>query len=44
MVYEELRRCLNLVNIPEIERFDSFNIKLYEVMENVLSKCLDPTD
>ncbi|KAL4502359.1 hypothetical protein ABPG72_011946 [Tetrahymena utriculariae] len=44
LVYEELRRVINLINIPEIERFDNLSNKIFEVMEDVLSRCLLPTD
>jgi len=43
-VYEELRKILFHINIPDIARFEVLNGKIYEVMESVLSRCLMPTD
>jgi len=44
LVYEELRKILFHINIPDISRFEVLNSKIYEVMERVLSRCLSPTD
>jgi len=33
-----------MINIPEIERFDNLIKKIYEVMEDVLTKSVKPTD
>ncbi|KRX07898.1 P-loop containing nucleoside triphosphate hydrolase [Pseudocohnilembus persalinus] len=44
LVYEEQRRILTMINIPEIERFDNLNSGISEVMEQVLSRCQLPTD
>ncbi|KAL4503241.1 hypothetical protein ABPG72_000847 [Tetrahymena utriculariae] len=44
LVYEELRRIINLINVPEIQRFDNFNNRIFQVMEDVLERSLKPTD
>jgi len=43
-VYEELKRMLNIINIPEIDRFDNLSEKIYEVTEQLLMNCLAPTN
>jgi dynamin 1-like protein len=39
-----MRRSLNLVNLRELDRFENLNLKIFEVMEQVLNDCLVPTD
>jgi dynamin 1-like protein len=43
-IYEELRKILFGINIPEITRFDNLSNKIFEVMDTLLKKCLQPTD
>lgn len=43
-VYEELRRILYTINIPDIERFENLRNSIFNVMEEVLNKCLAPTN
>ena len=43
-VYEELRKILFLINIPEVTRFDNLSAKIAEVMDQLLKRCLFPTD
>jgi len=43
-VYEELRKILFAINIPEITRFDNLSAKIYDIMDSLLKKCLVPTD
>lgn len=42
-VYEELRRVVIEVNLPELSQFYKLQSKICDVMENVLDKCLTPT-
>lgn len=42
-VYEELRRIVIEINLPELSQFYKLNSKICDVMENVLDKCLSPT-
>ena len=44
IVFEELRRVINQITIPEIERFDTLSNRISEVIENLLNKCLVQTD
>eukprot|EP01016_Furgasonia_blochmanni_P003880 TRINITY_DN1151_c0_g1_i1.p1 TRINITY_DN1151_c0_g1~~TRINITY_DN1151_c0_g1_i1.p1 ORF type:complete len:735 (+),score=207.31 TRINITY_DN1151_c0_g1_i1:68-2272(+) len=44
LVHEELRRILMQINIPEITRYDILAQNLLQVMEDVLNRCLVPTD
>ena len=43
-VHEELRKILFLINIPEVTRFDNLSAKIAEVMDQLLKRCLLPTD
>ena len=43
-VFEELRKILFLINIPEITRFDNLSTRIAEVMDHLLKRCLIPTD
>ncbi len=42
-VYEELRRVVIEVNLPELAQYYKLQSKICDVMENVLDKCLTPT-
>lgn len=42
-VYEELRRIVIEIDLPELSHFYKLNSKICDVMENVLDKCLTPT-
>lgn len=42
-VYEELRRIVIEIDLPELVHFYKLNSKICDVMENVLDKCLTPT-
>lgn len=44
MVYEELRKIIISINIPEISRYYKFHSRICDVMEGVLDKCLTPTN
>ncbi|CAD8126124.1 unnamed protein product [Paramecium sonneborni] len=44
IVFEELRRVINQISIPEIERFDTLANRISEVIENLLNKCLRQTE
>lgn len=44
MVYEELRRLVTLSDIPELSRFSPLRDRVILVMEEVLKKCLAPTN
>jgi dynamin 1-like protein len=41
--YEELRRMVIQINLPELKQFYKLESKICDVMENVLDKCLTPT-
>eukprot|EP00828_Plagiopyla_frontata_P019822 TRINITY_DN2533_c0_g1_i6.p1 TRINITY_DN2533_c0_g1~~TRINITY_DN2533_c0_g1_i6.p1 ORF type:complete len:579 (-),score=112.53 TRINITY_DN2533_c0_g1_i6:168-1904(-) len=43
LIFDELRRLIYQINIPEIQRFEIFNAEIYNVMDQVLTKCLKPT-
>ena len=42
-VYEELRKIIINIKIPELQRYYRLNSKVCDVMEGVLDKCLTPT-
>ena len=41
-VYEELRRIVIEIDLPELTHFYKLNSRICDVMENVLDKCLTP--
>ena len=43
-VFDELRNIVNQIKINEINRYRKLDSKIRSVMEDVLSKCLDPTN
>lgn len=44
MVYEELRKIVFEIDIPELVRFTALRRQMNEVMLNLLNKCLKPTN
>ena len=42
-VYEELRKIVISIQLPELKRYYRLQTKICDVMENVLDKCLSPT-
>jgi len=42
-VYQELRKLVLNIDIPELQRFYRLQSKICDVMEGVLDKCLSPT-
>ena len=44
LIHEELRRLIHVIRIPEIERFENLNFKIFGVMEKLLSKSLMKTE
>jgi dynamin 1-like protein len=42
-VYEELRKIVINIQIPELTRYYRLQSKICDVMESVLDKCLTPT-
>lgn len=42
-VYEELRRIVIEIDVPELTHFYKLQSRICDVMENVLDKCLTPT-
>ena len=42
-VYEELRRVVIDINLPEMNQYYKLHSKACDVMQNVLEKCLTPT-
>lgn len=43
LVYEELRRVVIEIKVPELTPYYRLQSKMCDVMENVLDKCLTPT-
>jgi replication fork clamp-binding protein CrfC len=43
-VYDELKGIVASIDIPEITRYKKLEIKIKGVMENVLDRCLEPTN
>jgi len=43
-VYDELRTIIYQIEIPEIFRYRKLDSKIRSIMEDVLNKCLDPTN
>lgn len=43
-VFDELRNIVGQIRIPEINKYKKLDNKIRFVMEDVLSKCLDPTN
>ena len=44
LVYEELRRIIVEIDMPELKRFTNLRKKLVEVMYSLLTKSLQPTN
>lgn len=44
MVYEELRRLVLEIRLPELERYYKLQSRMHDVMESVLNDCLTPTN
>ena len=42
LVYEELRKIVNEIDLPEFHRFQNLRQKIVEIMYNLLSKSLNP--
>lgn len=42
-VYEELRRVVIDIHLPELNQYYKLHSKICDVMQNVLEKCLTPT-
>lgn len=42
-VYEELRKVVIEIKVPELAPYYRLQSKMCDVMENVLDKCLTPT-
>jgi dynamin 1-like protein len=43
-VYDELKYIVNSIEIPEIIRYKKLESKIKDVMDDVLEKCLEPTN
>ena len=43
-VYEELRRLVLQIQMPELTRYYKLQSRMYDVMESVLNTCLNPTN
>ena len=43
-VYDELKYIVNSIEIPEIVRYKKLESRIRDVMDNVLEKCLEPTN
>ena len=44
MVYEELRRLMLQIQLPELSRYYKLQSRIHDVMEGVLNSCLEPTN
>ena len=44
LIHEELRRLIYTVKIPEIERYENLNKKIFLVMEDLLHRSLKKTE
>ncbi len=44
LVYEELRRIVTEVDMPEFDRFQNLRKKIIDIMYQLLNKCLLPTN
>jgi hypothetical protein len=44
LVFEELRRIVTEIEMPELQRFQNLRKKIIEVMYNLLNKQLQPTN
>jgi dynamin 1-like protein len=43
-VYEELKNIVAQIELPELHRYKKLEIKIREIMDNVLDRCLEPTN
>jgi len=44
LVYEELRRLVLQIQLPELQRYYKLQSRMHDVMESVLNQCLHPTN
>lgn len=44
LVYEELRRLVLEIQLPELQRYYKLQSRMHDVMESVLNDCLTPTN
>ena len=44
LVYEELRRLVLEIQLPELQRYYKLQSRMHDVMEQVLNNCLNPTN
>lgn len=44
LVYEELRRLVLQIQLPELHRYYKLQSRMHDVMEGVLNACLNPTN
>ena len=44
LVYEELRRLVLEIQLPELSRYYKLQSRMHDVMESVLNECLTPTN
>ena len=43
-VYEELKNIVAQIELPELHRYKKLELKIREIMDNVLDRCLEPTN
>lgn len=43
-VYDELKNIVASIELPELARYKKLEIKIKEIMDNVLERCLQPTN
>ena len=44
MIYEELRKIIEMAQIPELKRYHKLQARIFEVMDELLHNCLKPTN
>lgn len=44
LVYEELKRIVLQIHLPELQRYYKLQSRMHDVMESVLDSCLNPTN
>ena len=43
-MYEELKRIIYTIKVPELARFESLRTNINVIIEKMLKRCRDPTD
>jgi dynamin 1-like protein len=43
-VYDELKNIVATIELPELARYKKLEVKIKQIMDNVLDRCLEPTN